>query len=114
MARFAYLLQCSGDFPSQLFVPNFNFRFKSAAKWLKTKCTEKMMEDELSRWIQETVFISYMEECEIFNKLDNYFGLDFTAWQDFCSEVCKTRKRKHEERVADSTDSAGKQPKGTA
>lgn len=68
------------------------------------------MEDELSRWIQETVFASYMEECQIFNRLDISYGYDNDFPQECSGNDCPARKRKLDascEHV--DTVSAGKQ-----
>lgn len=71
------------------------------------------MEDELSRWIQETVFASYMEECQIFNKLDCSYGYNYELPQEFSGEDCSARKRK----LASCEDvdalSAGKQARSS-
>ena len=66
------------------------------------------MEDELSRWIKETVFASYMEECQILNELDFSYGHEYDFEKDFSSsDPSSSRKRK----VAEDVDhvSAGKQ-----
>ena len=52
------------------------------------------MEDELSRWIQEAVFSSYMEECQIFNELDGAYGLNYNLVQESSSGAARKRKVK--------------------
>ena len=70
------------------------------------------MEDELSRWIKETVFASYMEECQILNELDFSSGHEYDFKQDFStSDPSSSRKRK----FATDVDhvSAGKQARNS-
>lgn len=68
------------------------------------------MGDDLSRWIQETVFSSYLEECQIFNELDDSYGFEYRFSQEFPSGDCSARKRKCSRGLCeDNSDSAGKQ-----
>lgn len=71
------------------------------------------MEDELSRWIQETVFASYMEECQILNRLDSSYGFDYDFSQEFSGSDCSTRKRKLASCEDVNTVSAGKQARNS-
>lgn len=64
------------------------------------------MEDELSRWIQEAVFSSYMEECQIFNELDGAYGLNYDLAQESSSGAARKRKCSWDE---GNSVSAGKQ-----
>lgn len=64
------------------------------------------MDDELSRWIQEAVFSSYMEECQIFNELDGAYGLNYNLVQESSSGAARKRKCSWDE---DNSVSAGKQ-----
>jgi len=71
------------------------------------------MEDELSRWIQETVFTSYMEECQIFNRLDSSYGYEYDFPQELAGNNCSARKRKLASCEDVDTVSAGKHAKNT-
>ena len=56
--------------------------------------SENMEDELLSRWIQEAVFASYMEECQILNELDCSYGYDYNSTQELSGNGCSTRKRK--------------------
>jgi len=71
------------------------------------------MEDELSRWIQETVFASYMEECQILNRLDSSYGYDYDFSQEFSGNDLSARKRKLASCEDVDTVSAGKQARNS-
>ena len=72
------------------------------------------MEDNLSRWIQETILSSYLEECQIFNELDGSYGFDYQFSPEFPSGDCSVRKRKlNSSSCEDSTVSVGKQARST-
>ena len=62
------------------------------------------MEDDLSRWIQETVLSSYLEEFRFLNELDGSYGLN----QEYPSGAARKRKCSWGSRE-DSSVSAGKQ-----
>lgn len=67
------------------------------------------MEDELSRWIKETVFASYMEECQILNEFDCAYGHDYDLPQEISASDPSSRKRKLGTCEDGDTVSAGKQ-----
>lgn len=71
------------------------------------------MEDELSRWIRETVFASYMEECQILNRLDSSYGYDYDLSQEFSGNDLSARKRKLASCEDVDTVSAGKQARNS-
>lgn len=70
------------------------------------KQESRNMEDELSRRIQEAVFSSYMEECQIFNELDGAYGLNYNLVQESSSGAARKRKCSWDK---DKSVSAGKQ-----
>lgn len=72
------------------------------------------MAEDLSRWIQETVYSSYLEECQIFNELDASYGLDFHFSPEFPGAELPARKRKLCSKAnEDNSVSAGKQARSS-
>ena len=72
------------------------------------------MADDFSRWIQETVYSSYLEECQIFNELDGSYGFDHHFPPEFSGSDFPARKRKLCSNTnEDNSVSAGKQSRSS-
>lgn len=90
-----------------------NFVHNNRPGSFKFEMKRENMEDELSSWIQETVFSSYLEECLIFNELDGSYGFDPYLSQTFPSGDSARKRKLCPGSCEDDAVSAGKQARST-